>query len=99
VSPRLQTSFCDFVDYIADALDLFDSVQGILILDCCQARLSDQFQQTLSNSNLLAVFVPTATTGHLQPFDVGTFKPLIFFLRRRACQKMVDSGRFANWIG
>jgi hypothetical protein len=38
-----QTSFCDFVDYIAHALDLFDSVQGILILDCCPAHLSDQF--------------------------------------------------------
>jgi hypothetical protein len=31
---------------------------------------------------LLAVFVPTATTGHLQPFDVGTFKPLIFFEKK-----------------
>jgi hypothetical protein len=66
-----QTSFCDFVDYIAaDALDLFDSVHGILILDCCPAHLSDQFLQTLSNRNLLAIFVPTATTGHLQPLEL-----------------------------
>ena len=111
VSPRLllkayrsgwmtQTSFCDFVDYIADALDLFDSVQGILVLDCCPAHLSDQFLQTLSNRNLLAVFVPTATTGHLQPLDVGAFRPLKSFLRRRACQKMADSGHFdkLDWI-
>eukprot|EP00438_Fugacium_kawagutii_P035429 Skav206964 [mRNA] locus=scaffold255:323968:325547:+ [translate_table: standard] len=50
VSPRLllkpcrsgwmtQASFCDYVEDIAAALDMFDGVQGILVFDCCPAHL------------------------------------------------------------
>lgn len=111
VSPRLllkpclsgwmrQASFCDFVEDIAAALNLFDGVQGILVFDCCPAHLSTQLLQTLSEHSLLPVFVPAATTALLQPLDVATFRPLKSFLRRRACQKMVDSGRFdkLDWV-
>ena len=95
-----QAGFCDFVEDIADALNMFDSVQAILVFDCCPAHLSAQLLQILSDHSLLAVFVPIATTALLQPLDVAAFRPLKSFLRRRAWQKMVDSGCFdkLDWI-
>eukprot|EP00438_Fugacium_kawagutii_P006369 Skav220756 [mRNA] locus=scaffold2521:29705:30751:+ [translate_table: standard] len=111
VSPRLllkpcrsgwmtQASSCDYVEDIAAALDMFDGVQGILVFDCCPAHLSTQLLQTLSEHSLLAVFVLTGTTALLQPLDVAAFRPPKNFLRRRACQKMVDSGHFdkLDWV-
>ena len=72
------------LEELAEALPRKDTVQYVIVLDCCAVHLSEPVVAACHRQHWWIMFVPPHCTAWLQPLDCSVFGPL-----KARCQKQL----------